>query len=197
MFSPRPPRWSQRACARSWRIRRPWKAGSLSWLQRPGFDMFRLKVGALWAPWNPRVYHWLIIILLVNMAILGGKLAVSRCGKIIWKVLRRCKEYPLCATAISLKYTELYRIIFCVDDKSIDYLIIQFWTASGKPHSCHAFALCMVKDCAEAVDARPNPDMKTQSVYSFGRPSARSRMADASGSVRWSSYVMAQSCSLY
>ena len=127
----------------------------------------------------------------------GGKLAVSRCGKIIWKVLRRCKEYPLCATAISLKYTELYRIIFCVDDKSIDYLIIQFWTASGKPHSCHAFALCMVKDCAEAVDARPNPDMKTQSVYSFGRPSARSRMADASGSVRWSSYVMAQSCSLY
>ena len=110
MFSPRPPRWSQRACARSWRIRRPWKAGSLSWLQRPGFDMFRLKVGALWAPWNPRVYHWLIIILLVNMAILGGKLAVSRCGKIIWKVLRRCKEYPLCATAISLKYTELFSV---------------------------------------------------------------------------------------
>ena len=66
------------------------------------------------------------------------------------------------------------------------------------PHSTNVFARCLVRDGAEA-DARPNPDMKTQSVYSFGRPSARSRMADASGSgeARMISYVMAQSCSLH
>ena len=180
MFSPRPPRWSQRACARSWRIRRPWKAGSLSWLQRHGFDMFRLKVGALWAPWNPGVYHWLIIILLVNMAILGGGTRSFEMWEDHMEGIEKMQGIsPLCHCNI----VKIYRIIFCVDDKVLITESSSFELQVENHIHDMPFALCMVKDCAEAVDARPNPDMKTQSVYSFGRPSARSRMADASGSV--------------
>lgn len=53
-------------------------------------------------------------------------------------------------------------------------------SACSVPHSIQRLELEVGLQIAlQKTDTRPNPDMKTQSVYSFGRPSARSRMADA------------------